>query len=319
MNLQEAAAAAGPLQTILDFGLDALSKNQQLTFKLYQRYVFAQDGYVFWVNAGNAMNVTGSLHYSTDRVQEEDQTIGVNTMIFSSESEITQFNELKPNFMWIASWTPPSGGGPLLIAFSKRGRFYEPAKVWHYVGYAVYPALSELLVNSENELPVGPIVSNSLPIWLSQTTVGAETIPVYPSFLVPDNAVPPYITAHVEPAGTEAVQGFPAYTWPTNPVTGLNSLVSNQLMSDKVRLTLYGLTNQMAIQYFASLIDYSRNSDAFGFSNSPAIRDEKRPQVEIAAIAMKKTIEVEATYYMSTADAISRKLILSAGLTFIPS
>ncbi len=41
-------------------------------------------------------------------------------------------------------------------------------------------------------------------------------------------------------------------------------------MRDKVRLTLYGLNNQQAIQFFQSLIDYSLNTDAFGFMNSPA-------------------------------------------------
>ena len=44
----------------------------------------------------------------------------------------------------------------------------------------------------------------------------------------------------------------------------------------------------------------------------PAIRDEKRVQVELAALAQKKTIHVSANYYQSTADAIARRLILDA-------
>jgi hypothetical protein len=73
----------------------------------------------------------------------------------------------------------------------------------------------------------------------------------------------------------------------------------------------------MAIQYLAMLIDYSVNTDNFGFGNSPAIRDDKRPQVEIAALAMKKTINIIAWYYQSTADAVARRLILGAGFSTI--
>jgi hypothetical protein len=170
-------------------------------------------------------------------------------------------------------------------------------------------------VQSYADLPVGPIVSNSLPIWLGQNSFA----PVYPSFLVPDNAVSPYVVAHVEPSQTDVLQNFPHYVWPGVTVPGsgaspLHDLPSYQLARDRVRLTLYGFTNQTAIQYLAALIDYSLNTDAFGFGNSPAIRDDKRTQVEISAIAQKKTIELVANYYQGTADAIARRLILSAAV-----
>ncbi len=153
-------------------------------------------------------------------------------------------------------------------------------------------------------------MSNSLPIWLAQNSAS----PVYPSFLVPPNVVPPYITAHVEPDATMALQGFPRYIWPGEPTppTALQSMASQQLARDKVRLTLYGFNNQSAIQYFASLIEYSLATDDFGFCNSPVIKDDKRTQREIIALAMKKTIEIDASYYQSTSDAIARRMILSA-------
>ncbi len=316
MNVNEAVAAAGPLQALLDLGLDGLSKNQQVTFSLYKKFVFIQDGYVFWVNAGNPMTVNGSLHYATDRVQEEDQTIGINTMIFSSEAEITQFNDILPEYMWIAPWIPPGGTSPILIAFSRRGRFYDRAKIWHYSGYAIFPALQSQIIQSEADLPVEPIVSNSLPIWLGQNSLA----PVYPSFLVPDNAVPPYIVAHIDPAETICLGSFPVRGWPGNIISGsgsapLYNLPVSQLARDVVRFTFYGFTNQQAIQFYASLMDYSLNTDDFGFCNTPTIRDEKRSQVEIAAIAMKKTMILEASYYQSTSDAIARRLILSAAVT----
>jgi hypothetical protein len=196
------------------------------------------------------------------------------------------------------------------------GLNYQQAGLWHYRGFAVYPALASQLVESAADLPVGPIVSNSLPIWLAQNAMA----PVYPSFLVPDNVVPPYITAHIEPSQTVALQGFPEFIWPGVTEGGsdpspLHDLPSSQLMRDTVRLTMYGFNNQQAIQFYASLIDYSLNTDEFGFCNSPAIRDEKRTQVEIAALAMKKTLEIQASYYQGTADAIARRLILSASVT----
>ena len=49
--------------------------------------------------------------------------------------------------------------------------------------------------------------------------------------------------------------------------------------------------------YTRNLIEYYRGDD------------------EIAAIAQKKTIEILASYYQSTADAIARRLILSAAVT----
>jgi hypothetical protein len=134
---------------------------------------------------------------------------------------------------------------------------------------------------------------------------------------VPDNVEPPYVTAHIEPGETTALQAFPTYAWPgaPTPPTALQPMASAQLMRDTVRLTLYGFTNQRAIQFYAALIDYSLNTDDFGFCNSPAIRDEKRMQVEIAALAMKKTLTILASYYQGTADAIARRLILSASIT----
>jgi hypothetical protein len=92
---------------------------------------------------------------------------------------------------------------------------------------------------------------------------------------------------------------------------------SSQLAKDRVRLTLYGLTNQQAIQFYASLIDYSLNTDNFGFGNSPVLKDAKRTQSELSVIAMKKTLDIDAWYFQTTSDAIARRLILSAGFSSI--
>jgi len=316
----EAAPPLRGIQSAQYQGLDDLSREQQVTFTQYTRYVLPLDGYVFWVATG-AMNVVmGSLHYATEKQQEEDETLAVNSIIFSAQSEVQFLNTVQPGTMWIGSIEmdpdPDGTPAPILIAFARQGPYYKEAGVYHYAGFTVYPALQSQIVNSSSDLlAMQPIVSNSLPIWLSQNSFA----PVFPSFLVPDNLPPPYVVAHIEPSGTEAIQQFPVFQWPGVTQVGspapLHDLPSSQLMRDRVLLTLYGFNNQRAIQFYASLIEYSLNTENFGFGNSPAIRDEKRNQVEISAIAQKKTIEIVANYYQATADAIARRLILSASIS----
>lgn len=314
----EAVSAPGNLQTALDAGLDSLSRRQQVTFKQYTKQVLASDGYVFWVATGNTLNAVGSLHYATDTNQEEDQTIGINQLIFTAEEQIAELNAINPGTMWVGQWMTPENV-TILLAFSRHGMYYEQAGVWHYSGDAIYPALAAQLVNSPADLPVGPIVSNSLPIWLGQNSMA----PVYPSYLVGENIKPPYVAVHIGEDDTEAIQAFPGVTWPgvtesgtgTTPAADLHSLPSDQLMKDKVRLTLYGFTNDMAVQFLFSLMDYSTDTDDFGFMNMPAIKDAKRIQPEITAIAQKKIIDIVASYNRAAADSVARRLILSASIS----
>jgi hypothetical protein len=314
--IDEAGDAPSQLAAALAAGVDDISSNQTVSFQQYTKYTFSEDGYVFWVATGVAQSFAGSLHILSDRKQDEDQTIAANQIVFTAEEEVSQLNAISPGTIWIGSWTV--NDTVLQVAFSSTGLNYQQAGLWHYRGFAVYPALASQLVNSSADLPIGPIVSNSLPIWLEQNSIA----PVYPSFLVPDNIVPPYVTAHIDPNTTIALQSFPIFDWsgranPNTDPSPLYELPSWQLMRDTVRLTLYGFTNQQAIQFFASLMDYSVDTDSFGFCNSPAIVDDKRTQVEIAALAMKKVITIQASYYQATADAIARRLILSAGFSSI--
>ena len=308
----------GQLAALLASGLDSLSRNQTLLFNTYQKVVLPLDGFVFWVRTGSTVSAEGSLHFGTDRVQDEDQTIGVNMVIFTSESEITQFNAISPTTMLVADWTVPGQETTVQIAFSRRGSFYRESKLWHYSGIAVYPALSSQLVESYSAIPTDPVVSNSLPVWLSLTNVSGTTIPVYASFLIPDNAVPPYITAHVVPEKTSAIQPFPLFQWPgtPSPPETLQEMTAQQLTHDLVRLTFYGMNNQQIIAWVAGIMDYSLNTDDFGFMSNPIPQDDKRTQVEIAAIAMKKTIELDVSYYQSAADAIARRLIAQTLVTY---
>ena len=317
-SASEAAAGGSQLQAALDSGLDQLSADETVTFTLYSRFALYPDSSVFWVASATTLTAKGSLHVATDRRQNEDETLGMTTAIFTSEQLVTEFLSIAPGTMWIGSWTLPEGS--LQVAFSSRGRFYEQAQIFHYSGNCVYPAMQSQILSSPADLPAGPIVSNSLPIWLAQNSMA----PVYPSFLVPDNIVPPYIVAHIEPSRTEALGAFPLIgPWPgvTIPNSGgspLHSLASTQLVRDEVTLTLYGFTSLMALQYFNSLVDGSRDGTIpFGFANSPSIQDPKRIQSEIAAIAQKKTIVIEANYLQGAADVVARRLILSAMVSSI--
>ena len=310
------------LQTSLYQGIEQLAGKLTLTFQRYVRQTISQDGYVFWVLAGQTLTATGSLHYATSQEQEEDQTLGINSVIFTSENQIAQFNTVQDGVLWVCDWETPSGN-TIQIAFSRQGPYFPQAKLWHYTGFAVYPALSSQLVQSAADLPLGPIVNDSLPIWLAlpeslAATPGsqASSAPVYPSFLVPTNIAPPYIVAHIEPGSTKALGAFPILSWPGTPTpnTALQLMPASQLAQDSVRLTFYGFNNQQAIQYLTAMKEYSENTDAFGFMSSPAFQDEKRTQSEITALAMKKTLTFRASYYQSTSDAFARRLILSASL-----
>lgn len=314
--LSESQGADSQLHAVLSSGFDFLDRDETVTFTQYAKYTFAQDGYVFWVaNPANTITVEGSLHYGTDREQDESETFGRNEFIFSTKEEITEFNLVSPTTMWVGSWTVAQGGATLQIVFSRRGPLYQAADVWHYSGIALIPSFSNLLVASEADLPIGPIVSNSLPVWLTQNSIA----PVYPSFLVPDNAVPPYVVAHIDEDKTYCIGGTtPVYQWPgtPSPDTALQQMSSAQQMRDFVKLTLYGFNNQQVWQYIASLYDYSLDaSNYFGFANTLIPRDVKKTQPEIAAIAMCKTIDAVVNYYMTASDVVARRLILSTLIT----
>lgn len=310
MSLINEKTDVSTLQTALKAGVDNLTRDGALTFTQYTRTVLPLDGYVFWVAGSNQITVKGSLHVGVERHQDEDQTIGVNSVIFTAESEVNEFNDIQPGTMWIGSVTAP-GGQAIEVAFSRRGPFFQQSNLFHYAGFAVYPPLKTQIISSAAQLPSEPIVNNSLPIWLALT----QYAPVFPSYLVDENIVPPYITVHIEPGRTRPLQQFMDYPWSTtnpNP-DGTYNLASDQLVADHVKLTLYGFDNQTSLQYQSYLLQYSRmNPDTVGFMSSPVLNDAKRTQAEIAAIAMKKTLEFDCSYYQSTADAVAQRLITSA-------
>src|SRR5208282_1953053 len=127
---------------------------------------------------------------------------------------------------------------------------------------------------------------------------------LYPSFLTPKNLEPPYATVHVFPEGTRSLQMAPVIG-PTRS--------RSQLCADRVRVTLYGLRNNSALDFVDCVNDYIQFTGLMGLMNqSPAPHDEKRIQPELGAIAMKKTLDYEVSYNQSTVRDFAQKYILSS-------
>jgi hypothetical protein len=336
---QEAAAAKTQLAGDLAAGVATLSLNQQVTFYLYRRVVLPLDGYVFWVRAsllgpsailnGSPLDTfrfdqpqgvrspapsivaTGSLHYATSRGQEEDQTTATNQVVFTSLVPVQDLNLVGPSAIYIATLQPDN----VRFAFANRRSFYQQADLYHYVGNAVYASMATQVIDDPRQFwGRSPIVSNSLPLWLAlngyQPPPGSLAVPLtlYASYVVPDNLQPPYGVVHIPPESTRAMQ--------STPYLGGN-LSHDQLARDLVRVTLWGERNFNALDFLDAVNQYSLDTDNIGIMNMPIVRDEKKPQVELAAIAMKKTIEFEVSYYQSTARTVARQIITQCVPSFV--
>ena len=254
--------------------------------------------------------VKGSLHYSSDSRQEEPETITVNRVVFTAQSPVEDFNEIAPDEMWLGEIDD------IRFSFTSRSSFYAQAGLWHYVGDAVYPDMEPQIIDRANQFDAFQIVSNSLPNWLSMNGVAAEdylpfsnpTLRLYPSYLVPGNLRPPFVSVHVEPSGTSALGAAPALG---------RRLTHTQLATDRVRLTLWGVKNDEAQNFVDFVNQFSLIYDQIGIMNMPILRDEKRTQSELSTIAQKKTIEYQVSYIQTSARDVARQLILRAIPTYI--
>jgi len=292
-------------------GLKLVSGDQTITFKKYTRAVLPIDGYIFWVAdaAIQPIIVKGSLHYSTDQQQKDDETIGINKVVFSTDTLIAEFNSISQNEMWI-------GEKDLIrFGFTSCGSFYDNAGIYHYRGDAIYPAMYSQIIdlpahhlNNSAEfdpdiLPLGNptqplnlgglIATNSLPLWLGLNKYAT----LYPAMLLPSNLQPPYLAVDI--TQTRALQAAPTVT----------TEGSNQLMTEKVKITSYGLRNNEIIDFHNYILDYSAVYDVFGIMNMPTITDEKRGQSELGILAQKKSVEYEISYNQQRVQSVAMQNI----------
>ena len=320
-TVEETLGAKTPLGSSIAEGVNTISMNQEVTFILYVKLILPIDGSVFWVNSSlmsdsalyNAaqygqteydkmdypapkrhLQVKGSLHYATEVKQLEDRTPSFNHMIFTSLTEVTDFNLVNPNMMYVALHEG------IKFAFNSRQSFYRQADIYHYRGDALYSIMNTQLLDSLTDFDtIEPVVSNSLPIWLTLN----KFFPMYPSYLVAPNNPPPYASIDIDPAQTTALQDFQLLDKHSSP---------NQLVRDTVKITIYGKRNNDALNFVNYVLQYSIDTDNIGLLNMPVIQDEKATQTEFGILAMKKTITFDISYYQSTVNNITRKLIESA-------
>lgn len=294
-----------PLSAALLAGIENIAEAAVVTFTLYRRVVLPLDGFVFWINTGAQVQAMGSLHRMTEREQNEDVTESNNSMVFTTQVELWNLNAAGTD-------TIPIGEvDGVKYAFGKIGWYFEQANVWHYTGDAVNPSMSTQFVDSESDLdPSRLIVSNSLPAWLTLYNYNPiwlqpanPAIPLFPSYAMPDNVVPPFGAVHIDPASIEGVQNAPAFD---------SGMSLTQLVRERVRVTLYGCNNDMALDFLALVENYSIDWNIIGLANSPVVRDEKRPWSEGMILAQKKTIEFDITFVQSRINNLARQMITAA-------
>jgi len=331
-NAEEAARARTPLGSALAAGVETLDLEQEIVFKRYVRLVLPLDGYVFWVaqdligpsalygraafnraafnespaviKRASTFVCKGSMHYASDVRQEEAETYAANRMVFTSEFEVNDLNNVAPGTLWVGEFDGRR------FAFSSRSSWYKQADLWHYTGFAIYPDMETQIVDDLAGFDAtSVVVSNSLPAWLGLNGYvppygfGNPGLTLFPSFLSPENFEPPFATVHVVPESTRGLA--------LAPTIGPTSSHA-QLCAERVRITLWGTRNYSALDFVDAVNQYSLATDAFGLMNNPVVRDEKRTQAELATIAMKKSIEYEVSYLQNRMRAIARQQIVSA-------
>lgn len=310
-SVEELVGAGGPLHEALAAGLADISQQQTVPFLTYSKAVLPLDGYVFWLRA-SSFEQTGMLHWMTEREVAEDETATRNTVVFTTTEEIVQLNQTNTQILVVGLIETRA------YAFGRIGWFSPQSGVWHYQGEALHPATATQLIDDPAQLNLSDvIVSNSLPAWLTLQTYlpvwitwpGQRNpqIPLYPSFMLPDNIEPPFGSVHIEPTTTRALQSAPQhgrYTWS-----------QWQSAQESVRVTLYGCDNNAARDFLDLVLDYSYQYGVIGMMNMPIVRDEKRPWAEGMTLAQKKTLEFEVSYTQTRISTIARQLILSAQAT----
>jgi hypothetical protein len=315
-------ATSTQIHDALDAGLDVLSGRQTVEFVPYIRTVLPLDGFVFWVRASllpqqrlvenglqspDPVTVEGSLHYASVGTMMLDENISIQRVDFAAKTPITDFAQVAPNVLYVAEWQTPLGS--FKFTFNNRGTYYRQADIHHYTGDAVYPAFIAQLIDNIEQFDRRQVVSNSLPLWL---TVCANipfiseisfVLPMYPAYLIPANLPPPYAAVEVMPRTTRALQAR-AYRDSNNSRW--------QLVAETVALTFYGLRNDDIMDFVDYAVDRSANLGDFGIMNMPVVRDEYRPQLELSALAQKKTVEFEVNYYQTRMRDIARQYIKTA-------
>jgi hypothetical protein len=309
-TVDESRLESSQLLGVLRDGIENLDLNAEVIFRAYTRTVLPVDQFVYW-QPSVEFKVKGSLHFSQEMQQNQDETFGQATVIFTSEKKITQF-ENEANTLFVARV------GGFRYAFSQQRGFYRPAGLWHYFGHSITPALESQLLDQPGVIdPTQAVTSNSMAVWLGLNTYqniytdqapATSGITLYPAFMVPPNLVPPYGAVYIPDDYPIAIESLPLIDSNRN---------HTQMVWDKVIITLYGLQNNAKMDFQDFVIQYLRNNqDSVGLRNTPVVRDGNRTQVELQTKAMQSIFEVEVNYYQSRVANIARTLIKEATINY---
>ena len=310
------AAELGNTQQLFDSlrqGIETLDLGQEVQFTQYTKKILPLDGFIFWT-PGVTQTFKGSLHISQDTAQNPDELIGTAMLIFTAEGQITEFSNAPSDTIWVATVGDNAGtnGSNIRFAFTKQTGFYFQAGIWHYVGERIAPAMESQLLDPPVTIDfTRAVVSNSMPFWLqlrnympTSYTGFTNEVPLYPAYLVSDNLEPPYGVIDIK--RTEILQAVPLLG-----VYGSHT----QLCKDYITITMYGLQNNECLEFQDCVNQYSMTTDNFGLMNAPVFYDDRRTQPEIRAIAMKKTMDIEVSYYQSASIAVAYQLLEEAFIT----
>lgn len=302
-SLDEIAANTGSqLSSVLQSAVETISSSQEITFRLYVKQVLPLDGFVYWINAAilsadelarlaidspHVVAIKGSLHRQVANEQTETLSRSINSIIFTPIEKMDDFNAENPDSIYLGEYEGTQ------FAFSRMESRYTQAGIFHYRGRAILPTMRSQIIDDPGDISDEQILSDSTPIWLSLNRFAT----VYPSFLAPSNLTTGYIVADVR--DTSPLQSAPIVAdgrrW--------------QHVQDKVRITLYGMSNEQALGYRDYVVNKALEDEEFGITNLPVIRDGKSNQVEISALAKLKYIDFDVNYYQATTRDISRQLI----------
>ena len=309
------------MASALSAGLDTIDQKQSVSFTLYVKQVLPLDGFVFWLKADQivsppswlarlpfVLQVDGSLHHATINTQSEDENFATQRVTFTAKEEVSNLSSMSPDTLYMAEVEG------YRYAFSARANWYRQADLYHYTGDAVYPSFADILVDNIADLDLeNRVVSNSMPIWLMFTQGKTASFPntwdLYASYLLPDNLKPPYAAVHIDGAQTQALGAGRFLDKDGNRF---------QLVTDTVVVSFYGIRNDAILDWVDAVVQYGVDSvDTFGVMNSPVPVDLHRTQVEISAIAEKKSVTFQVCYYQSRLQAVAQKYILSAYVTHV--
>ena len=273
---------------LLQDGLKLLSNQQSISFARYTRTILPADGFIFWMNTGNSFMVNGSFHYATNNEQNDVQTVGKNSVVFTTTEEIDDFNNIGEGDLFIGSIDN------IQFGFTQRGKFYKASNLYHYTGNSINPVMRSQIIDDLSTFDNSKICNDSLSIFMMLN----QFCPVYPAFRVDQNIRPPYAVVDVQ-------ESIPLQQFETEDYNSNRS----QWTQDTVKVTLFGMNNNLALDYIWYIKTVGLNNSDFGVMNAPIAKKIDIPQSDLNVTANAKEIIFDVNYYQNRTLNIARAFI----------